>query len=193
MAGCFASFFNQGLGFWKCPRRKYYAVLRKDLSSDPSSNNVIISDSEDDFEPRKKRARKDDKPLQIIQQDISEIKEQITDFMSLSTDLKIPLALRRIVRDTFKCRICHRVPIKPPLIITKCCKTILGCEVCVNSWFSGTDALTKNCPTCRTDRGYNETMLLRGLDDFLAQIRSVIQTEEERDEEELPSINLDFD
>ena len=58
-------------------------------------------------------------------------------------------------------------------------------------WFSGTDALTKGCPSCRADRGYNETMLLRGLDDFLAQIAKVVQTEDERDDEELPEIILD--
>ena len=58
-------------------------------------------------------------------------------------------------------------------------------------WFSGTDALTKACPSCRADRGYNETMLLRGLDDFLAQITKAVQTEDERDNEELSEIILD--
>ena len=34
-------------------------------------------------------------------------------------------------------------------------------------------------------------MLLRGLDAFLNDIRKSIQTEDERDDEELPRINLD--
>ena len=34
-------------------------------------------------------------------------------------------------------------------------------------------------------------MLLRGLDDFLIQVRKAIQTEEERKEEEVPSVLLD--
>ena len=74
-----------------------------------------------------------------MQQDISEIKDQIAEIMSLSSDMKIPLALKRIIRDTFKCTICLAVPIKPPVIVTKCCKTILGCETCVNGWFNGTE------------------------------------------------------
>ena len=52
-------------------------------------------------------------------------------------------------------------------------KTILGC---LNSWYSGQEALTKTCPSCRAERGYNETMLLLGLNDFLTEIRKAIQT-----------------
>lgn len=61
----------------------------------------------------------------------------------------------------------------------------------MNDWFSGPDALTKSCPSCRAERGYNETMLLRGLDEFLTEIRKVIQTDDEADEYELPPINYD--
>ena len=43
----------------------------------------------------------------------------------------------------------------------------------------------------RAARGYNETMLLRGVDDFLIRVRKAIQTEEEREEEEVPSVLLD--
>ena len=32
----------------------------------------------------------------------------------------------------------------PSIIISKCCKTVVGCEKCVNEW-------------CRAERGYNET------------------------------------
>ena len=84
--------------------------------------------------------------------------------VSLAKDTRIPLGLKRLLRDSFRCRICHIVPIRPPLIIGKCCKAILGCGRCVNSWYSGPDALAKPCPNCRYERGYNETMLLRTLD-----------------------------
>ena len=86
--------------------------------------------------------------------------------MTLSADNSIPMGLKRILRETFKCRVCHTVPINPPVIVIKCYKTILGCESCINSWYSGEDALTKTFPSCRAARGYNETMLLRGLDDL---------------------------
>ena len=101
------------------------------------------------------------------------------------------MGLKRILRETLKCHICHTVPFNPPVIVTKCCKTILGCESCINSWYSGEDALTKTCPSCRAATSYNETMLLCGLDDFLIQVRKAIQTEEEREEEEIPSVILD--
>ena len=63
--------------------------------------------------------------------------------------------------------------------------------VCVNRWHSGDEALTKTCPACRADRSYNETMLLRGLDEFLIGVRQAIQTEDERDEEEIPAVTVD--
>ena len=118
----------------------------------------------------------------MILSEVGGIKEALGEMMTLSADSSIPMGLKRILRETFKCRVCHNVPINPPVIVTKCCKTILGCESCINSWYSGEDALTKTCPSCRAARGYNETMLLRGLDDFWIQVRKAIQTEEEREE-----------
>ena len=50
----------------------------------------------------------------------------MTDMMTLTSDL--PIGLRRVLRDTFKCQICHSVPVKPPVIVTKCCKKSLGCQ-----------------------------------------------------------------
>ena len=61
----------------------------------------------------------------------------------------------------------------PPIIISKCCKTVMGCEKCVNEWYSGPDALIKMCPSRRPQRGYNETMLLRGFDNFITELQKV--------------------
>ena len=61
----------------------------------------------------------------------------------------------------------------------------------MNHWYSGDEALTKTCPACRADRGYNETMLLQGLDQFLIGVQQAIQTEDEHDEEELPAVTVD--
>ena len=73
--------------------------------------------------------------------------------------------------------------------MSKCCKLILGCERCVNQWFCGPDALLKTCPACNTERGYSETLMLKGLDNFLTEVKNVVQTEDERDEKQLPAIN----
>ena len=74
--------------------------------------------------------------------------------------------------------------------MSKCCKSVIGCERCVNAWYTGPEALTKTCPACRAERGYSETMLLRGLDSFLLEIKKVIQTDDEKDDEQLPSVPL---
>ena len=170
-----------------------YAVSQKDIRySTPISGwkRSLIDSDEEDFEPRSKKERKEEK-LDMILNEVGGIKEALGEMMTLSADSSIPMGLKCILRETFKCHICHTVLINPPVIVTKCCKTILGCESCINSWYSGEDALTKTCPSWRAARGYNETRLLRGLDDFLIQVRKAIQTEEEREEEEIPSVILD--
>ncbi len=95
-----------GLYFWKSPRRKLYAVLKTDLSESCASSSIIqLSDSDDaDFMPRKKK--KKENKMDIIISDISDIKRSISEVMSLSSSSSIPIALRRITRDTFKCSIC---------------------------------------------------------------------------------------
>ena len=114
--------------------------------------------------------------------DIGNIKDSLLDMFSLNEKSHIPLGLRRVIRDTFQCTICRQVPIHPPVIVTKCCKTILGCEECVNTCYSGPEMLSKTCPSCRAERGCNETMVLRGLDDFLVQMAKVLVTDDEREE-----------
>ena len=101
-----------------------------------------------------------------IKNDISEVKGAIDKLMEIDCTSRIPIGLKNLISESFKCKICHCTT-TPPVIATKCCKCIIGCEVCINGWFSGEDALTKTCPNCRADRGYNETMPLKGLDDFL--------------------------
>lgn len=39
---------------------------------------------------------------------------------------------------------------KPPIIVTKCCRAILGCQSCVDQ--AGDDGLSKSCPNCTADR-----------------------------------------
>ena len=125
-----------------------------------------------------------------MKEDIESIKESIQDIWHLNETSKVPMGLQRIIRDAFQCKICLSIPIQPPVMMSKCCKVIIGCETCVNGWYTGSEALTKTCPSCRTERGYSETMVLRGLDSFLREVKKVIQTEEERDTEELPHVVL---
>ena len=89
--------------------------------------------------------------------------------------IDVPLGFRGLLQDSLKCKICHISPMKPPIILAKCCRSILGCESCVNRWYEETDALTKLCPGCQGERGYAETIRLHGLDDLLSGIREIIQ------------------
>ena len=45
---------------------------------------------------------------------------------TLSTNVELPISFKRLINDTFKYCICHCVSIKPPVIIAKCCKNMLG-------------------------------------------------------------------
>lgn len=152
--------------------------MQKDIKESSSSKRHILISSDEEEEDLQPRSKKKDK-LDVILNDVCEIKDTLADMMSLGESCKVPLGVKRLIQNAFKCSICHCVPIRPPVIITKCCKTILGCETCVNTWFSGQDALVKTCPSCRAERGYNETMLLRGLDEFLTEIRKVMVPEED--------------
>lgn len=158
---------------------------------------TIESDSDSD-EPTPKRLKDDHTAMRVeriesnvedLLQEVDSIKTSINDILHLNEQSKVPIGLHRLMRDAFQCKICLCTPIKPPVIMSKCCKSILACESCVNEWFKGPDALLKTCPACNTERGYSETLMLKGLDIFLTEVKSVIQTEDERDEELLPPVN----
>ena len=110
--------------------------------------------------------------LHELKRDVASIKENTNMVLALTRDLKMPLGLKRLLNESFLCHICRNC-MTPPIILSKCCKSIIGCETCVNGWYSGSDALTKYCPRCRCERGYNETIRILGLDDFLEGVRSL--------------------
>ena len=94
-----------------------YAVSQKDIrDSTPISSwkhSLILDSDEEDFEPRSKKERKEEK-LNMILSEVGGIKEALGEMMTLSANSSIPMGLKRILRETFKCHICHTVPINPP-------------------------------------------------------------------------------
>ena len=143
-----------------------------------SSGNFSL-ESDDDFqEPQSKRMSTPfDNAINPIKEDIAEVRKSLDQLVKIDRKSKIPTGLKLLLVETFKCKICHQTMV-PPVIVTKCCKALLGCDGCINGWFSGEEALTKSCPACSTERGYNETMILRGLDDFLVQVKKCVDEEE---------------
>ena len=147
----------------ECGKVLYHRRLSSFVDPDSSDNDI-------DGEAAHKKRKVAEKGFEELSEDVRFIKDTLMDMMTLNAESKLPMGLKRMLRDTFKCHICHSIPAKPPLIITKCCKNMLGCETCVNQWYSGPDAMTKTCPICRAERGCNETMLLRGLTEFLEHV-----------------------
>jgi hypothetical protein len=119
---------TQGLAFWKAPRINIWAVLKQSLRGNSQQLHYAGTlDSDDEFEPRNKRIHLIEK-MNVLTDEVSGLKEIVSDIMKLTKDSEIPLGLKKTVGDTFKCKICHTSPIKPPIIISKCCKSLLGCE-----------------------------------------------------------------
>lgn len=168
------------------PSKKVKGKSRKKRDRD-----IALTDSDEDFDPAPKRAkdgcsaiiRRVESTVNDTREDIESIKEAIQDILHLNSRSKLPLGILSLLRDAFQCKICLGIPVKPPAIVSKCCKTIIGCERCVNEWYSGSDALTKTCPSCRAERGYSETLILRGLDGFLLEAKKVIDCEAGNDNE----------
>ena len=171
----FAILNSPGLKFWKAPRRKIYAIPKSDLAQDQKlKSRKSTEHDDDDFELPSSSRRSITNTLDEMKDDLTEIVAAVHDLKELDKHSPIPIALQRLISDAFKCKICLKTPLTGPPILSRCCKVILGCETCVNQWYSGEDALTKSCPLCRAQRGYTETMMLRGLNEFLSGVAKVI-------------------
>jgi rubrerythrin len=172
------------LSFWKCGSRKIYAVKTNPRSTKRlnKSKEKIIShydvsdDSDDEFVSTSKKAKLvTSMDFQQLKSQLDEMKGMINDILQVNQEVSLPVGVVKLVRDAFMCKICHVTPITPPVIATKCCSTLLGCEVCVNRWYNGTDSLSKKCPYCNEPRGYASTYQFKGLDEFLAGVGNMIK------------------
>ena len=178
---------SAGGTFWKQPACKIYAIPQEDLSpqrpatrkrKSTATINLDTSDSDSDFESTRPVAKKQcncNEGMLMIHQKLDRV-------LSLTPKSKIPMGLKFMMQESFSCIICKQFPIKPPVMFSKCCRSILGCEECVHRWFSEEDAMTKMCPKCRAERGYAETVRLNGLDEFLEAICNI-----GRDENDAPA------
>ena len=117
---------------------------------------------------------------------VSEVKEMRKDFklvFEVNETMNLPIALRKVLADTFRCCICQSTPIVPPVIFARCCKSIVGCQVCVDTLYCGEDGMTKKCPRCRAERAYAETSVLRGFDELLKVVEPLLHQPENLSEQ----------
>ena len=104
----------------------------------------------------------------------------ITEMLEANKSLLLPLGITELVKDAFHCKISHETPTKPTIIATKCCRSLLECEECVNIWYAdGIHSLSEKCPRCNEPRGYAIALQFKGLDDFISGIRKFLRSEED--------------
>ena len=101
--------------------------------------------------------------LKLLRMDMNSI-------LRLTKCSKLPSGLKLLLMDTFKCSICQSI-ITAPVSYSRCCQSIIGCQSCVDSWYSGNEGRTKGCPLCMRERAIGEMSRLNGLNDFLEKIR----------------------
>ena len=165
--------------------RKLYAVKDSDLKDRKrmSSSVINVSSSSSDEElitPFVKRKRTAEiVKLSNISSEIKEVKDSLNKLFTVTNNMSVPIGLRSVLYDTFKCLICQSTPMVPPIIFAKCCKSILGCQSCVDAWYLGAEGQTRTCPRCRSDRAYVETCRMTGLDDFLTVIAPLLEASSE--------------
>ena len=141
----------------------------------------VLHGSDDDFVPKKFKAAEKDQDIHKIKGDIIDVKCMVTEMCEVNKSLPLPLGLTKRVKEAFQCKICHETPMKPPIIATKCCSSLIGFDECVNTWYDSVNGLTKKCPHCNEPRGYAFTFQFKGLDDFLTRMRKVLITRSEDD------------
>ena len=181
--------FTIGFKFWKTSARKIFAISKDDLPCGSGIKRkgkytpatIQISDNDDDYDSDDDFVTKPKKTclsseLSKIKKDLGEINGNLKCLFKLSKTTTIPPGLFRLLGDTFQCKICKSTPIKPPAIYTRCCKNILGCQTCVDLWYSN-DSYSKSCPICRCERAYTETSQMKGMDEFLVGVCPLLEND----------------
>ena len=156
--------------------RKIYSVKQTELKRMKQKYPADTSSS-DSEPPRAKVAKLSPLVYSDIDKNVQSVKNMIESLFSIEKTLNIPLSLRKLFLDNFKCAICHAI-IKPPAIFSNCCKSLLGCESCVDTWYKGEGGLSKTCPKCRAERGYAATCRFNGIDSFLISVGKLLNSEE---------------
>ena len=123
--------------------------------------------------PTKKQQKLDDDNLSVedsLKENIISIKKQLDSMLALPKSSEVPPGLLKLIEDSLKCKICHNTPVKPPIMMAMCCKSVVGCETCVDQWYLDTNSkeelASKLCPLCKSERAFAQTVRLHGLDEL---------------------------
>ena len=148
--------------FWKSGSQNFYAIKRSltpahEKGKGRKRPQIVVESStseSDDFQPTprtttlKKKASSPASATSEIKEELGTIRQNLRCLFEIYSRMKVPVALYRQLCGTFKCVVCHSAPIEPPVIFGRCCKAILGCQSCIDTWFQGEEGMTKQCPRC---------------------------------------------
>ena len=87
--------------------------------------------------------------LQNNSSTLDECKTMLQELIVVNKFLLLPPCVIKLVSDAFKCKICLKAPMTPPVVATRCCNVLIDCSICINEWFCGDGGLDKSCPNCK--------------------------------------------
>ena len=164
--------------FWKSVNRKLYAISEDQLPTYRGKKRARTSLPVHS----KETPPREESPYDILLSKMSKIDKGLQDVQVAMWTRKCPMKmiepLRVSITATFRCKICHTTPLRPPVIVAKCCNNILGCQRCVDIWYSQDGRSPRACPLCNKG-GKSETLILKGLDEFLDDIRPIMEESQE--------------
>ncbi|MDA8002664.1 MAG: RING finger protein [Alphaproteobacteria bacterium] len=162
--------FLTGVKFWKTPSRKLFAVNKQELRGKATFVQNTTANSQESTVITQSSSEQ-----QQVVEELKSMKKSIEDMQLAiwANSGAMPITFKTGAEDAFRCKICHTAPCIPPVILARCCTNIVGCQTCVDQWFTGADGLSKNCPICQQARGYAQTARLHGLDDFIEEVRKL--------------------
>ena len=168
--------------FWKTPSRKVFAVDKsqfrgkasRTLDTTAQNTTHLSLENPNDLGPQ---------PTHEVQDVLAQLADLNTKIEKIQLALwvksnSIPTAFREALSHAFRCKICQVTPFVPPVILARCCTSIIGCQKCADTWYSGTNALTKNCPLCQHERGYAQTSTIHGFDEVAIELQTLFESEE---------------
>ena len=113
-----------------------------------------------------------DQQLEGIKTNMQSMLEHVIELTTVNERMHVPLPLQITIND-LECIIYKDCPPTPPIMVSSCCKAIIGCKPCVVRWYGSQDVLERNCPRCSTRGAIASTFQLTGLDNLLTAVADV--------------------
>ena len=112
--------------------------------------------------------------LEKLSKDIQEVKGEVKKIHDLAFRHKFSASFLLESEEAFSCIICRQIPASR-MLLTACSEwnSLIGCQKCVNEWYSGLQGFHQKCPKCRCERGLTKTVVLKGFDKLIQQKRNL--------------------